>query len=198
MIKASYINAAVDSTVSRKQLTGRWPYAPDLDGIMFSKIGRGLFVVPIQAKVKTKHESDNDDDGETDEETPPLELSGVPCTLDAFVQLHISSLGIVLDVRGVLFSRCDGSVLQDNRCRQVFHELVEFDNSPFNLLNIVVSSTDGTKNSICGRGAVGFELEPRQLRFTMTMSILEENSRRFGTRLHCPNQLAQLPGLQPR
>lgn len=64
----------------------------------------------------------------------------------------------MLDVFGVLLGLLDGLVLQDDGGGQVFHELVEFDESALDLLDVVVAGSYGTQDGVGGGGAVGFEL----------------------------------------
>ena len=112
----------------------------------------------VKTKVQTKHETQDDHDGETNEETPPLELPSPTGMLNTLCQLHVAGFGVLLHVVGVLLYGLHGLVLQyDLRC-EVFHQLVKVDDCPLDLLDVIVTSSDRAEDCGSGCAAIGFEL----------------------------------------
>jgi len=77
---------------------------------------------------------------------------------DTLGQLHVSSLGVVLDLLGVLFRLLDLRVLQLDRRGEVFHQGLQFDHRALDLLDVVVAGSHVAEDGVGGGGAVGFEL----------------------------------------
>lgn len=102
-----------------------------------------LVVVPVvQTKVQTEHQGEDDNDGQTDEEAPPLEFASATGVLDTLVELDIAGFGVVLDVLGVLFGLLDGLILEHDLGRQIVHELLQFQHCLLDLLDVVVAGAD--------------------------------------------------------
>lgn len=68
----------------------------------------------------------------------------------------------MFDVFGVLFCCYYWFILEDNGCCEVFHELVELDESLFDLLDIIVAGADCAEDGGGCCCAVGFELRTCQ------------------------------------
>jgi hypothetical protein len=112
----------------------------------------------VETKVQTEHKTEDDDDGETDEETPPFELPGATGVLDALGQLHVAGFGVLLHVVRVLLDGLHRLVLQHDLRRQFFHQLVQLEDCALDLLDVVVAGSDRAEHCGGGCAAVGFEL----------------------------------------
>ena len=104
----------------------------------------------FQTKVQSQHKPKDNDDGQDDEEAPPLQLSRVSSGPDAFIKMLVAGFGVLFDVLGVLFRLLDGLVLQDDGRGEVFHELVQLDDGALNLLDVVVSGSYRAEDCVGG------------------------------------------------
>lgn len=123
-----------------------------------------ILLVLIQTKVETQYQSEDDDDGQTDEEAPPFEFAGAAGVLDTFVELDVAGFGVVLNVFGVLFGLLDGLVLEDDLSREVFHELLQFHHCSLDLLDVVVPGADGAKHGVGCCRAIRLKLQVMKIR----------------------------------
>lgn len=102
----------------------------------------------IQTNFQANHKGHDNDNCQTNEEAPPLQLPGAFGVLDAFVELDVAGFGVLFHVLSVLFCLLDGLVLEDDLGGEVFHYLVEFDEGAFNLLDVVVAGADGAEDRV--------------------------------------------------
>lgn len=72
--------------------------------------------------------------------------------------MEVGSFGVLDDVIGLFFGGLDGRFLDDDCFGEILEKLVEFYQSMFNLLDIVVAGADGTEDRGSCAGSVGFEL----------------------------------------
>lgn len=98
-------------------------------------------LVVVEAKVEPEDKRENGDDEEDDEEAPPFQLAGPACADDALVELHVALPRIVLHIGRLLLDLLHRRLLQDDLLREVLEELVELDESPLDLLYVVVAGS---------------------------------------------------------
>ncbi len=117
----------------------------------------GARVLP-QTKDQSQDQSQNAYYKDNDEETPPLEFSPVPCALDAFGEMLITCFGVILDLVCCSLGLHHSRFLYHYGLGQVLEELIELDESLFDLLDVIVSRTNRTKDAVGRARAVGFKL----------------------------------------
>jgi len=111
-----------------------------------------------QTKVETQDESNDAQDKNDNEEAPPLQLPGTASRSNALVKVDVACLCVVLYVFRVLFCLLHHGFLDDDGFGEIFKQLVEFEQSALDLLNVVVTSADGAKDGRGGGCAVRLEL----------------------------------------
>lgn len=72
--------------------------------------------------------------------------------------MNIAGLGILLDVLGVLLCLLNHGFLNDDGFCEILEELVELNEILLNLLDVVVTGTDGAEDGGSGSCTVGLEL----------------------------------------
>lgn len=111
---------------------------------------RNLLIFLVKSNDETNNETDDDEDNDTDPEAPPFHPSGTTSTGNTLVKLSITGFGVLLDVLGVLFCLLNHGLLDDDSFGEILKELVELDKSTLDLLDIVVTGTNSSKD---GRGS---------------------------------------------
>lgn len=118
-------------------------------------------LVPVRnrhAEVNTQCQPQNDHDEHDDTQAPPLQLPCITSAFDTLGEVDIGSFGILDDVVGLFFGGFDGGFLDDDCFSEILEKLVEFYQSLFDLLDIVVAGADGSEDGGSCAGSVGFEL----------------------------------------
>lgn len=93
-----------------------------------------------------------------DKETPLPQLPSVAGALDTLVKLHVALLGVFQYGGSLLLRLLEWCFLQYNSFGQVLKQLAELDKGTLNLLNVVVSRADRTKDTLSSSRSVRFQL----------------------------------------
>lgn len=94
-------------------------------------------------KIQAHNKTDDDNNGQTDEESPPLQLPRSSGMLDTLVKLHVSGFGVLLHVFRMLLGRLNWLFLEYDSGGEIFHELIQFYDCAFDLLDVVVTGSYG-------------------------------------------------------
>lgn len=121
-------------------------------------IGLRSILVFVKTNNETHNETDDDEDNDTDPEAPPFHPSGTTSTGNTLVKLSITGFSVLLDVLGVLLGLLNHGLLNDDSFGEILEELVELDKSTLDLLNVVVTGTNSSKDGRSGCCAVCLEL----------------------------------------
>jgi hypothetical protein len=118
-----------------------------------------LFVVVVlQSKVQSEHQRNNAQDQDNGQEDPPLEPPRTPGRLDAFVELLVGILGIILDLDCLLLGSLNDGLLVDDLLVELGEEEGKLAHGLLDALDVVVTGADGAKDARGLATAVRLEL----------------------------------------
>lgn len=105
----------------------------------------GVVLGRNQSKVDTQTKSKSENNDKDNDTADPLELSCTTGMLDTLSELDVGSLCVGLDVLRLLLGLLNEWLLDSDLLGKVLEELVEFEESLFDLLDVVVTGADGTE-----------------------------------------------------
>ena len=78
--------------------------------------------------------------------------------VNALCELYICCFRVLIDLLGLILDRLNGSFFEHNLLIQILEELVQLNERLLDMLDVVMTSSDSTKNALSVAGSIGLQL----------------------------------------